>query len=61
MIKKADQSFSEDRRQVAEGMPSILGMGRRDFFNAEVAKGDAEERRVFAAQYRLVPMPTELI
>jgi hypothetical protein len=49
MIKKADGSSYEDRRQVAEGMLSILEMGRLDFFNAEVAKGDAEERRVFAS------------
>jgi hypothetical protein len=52
---------SEDRRQVAEGIPSSFGMGRLDFFNAEVAKGDAQKRRVFALQSRLITMPTEIM
>jgi hypothetical protein len=56
MIKKA-----EDRRQVEEGIPSSFGMGRLDFFNAEVAKGDAQEHRVFVLQSQLITMPTEII
>ncbi|AFZ16816.1 hypothetical protein Mic7113_0917 [Allocoleopsis franciscana PCC 7113] len=38
-----------------------VGVGIRDVFNAEAAKGHAEERRVFAPPSQLIRMPTELI
>jgi hypothetical protein len=31
------------------------------FFNAEIAKGHAEERRVFGVQSQFISMPTEII
>lgn len=47
----------------AEGRGDAIDLwdGKTGVFNAEVAKGDAEERRVFAPQSRLIPMPTEII
>ncbi|AFZ20196.1 hypothetical protein Mic7113_4510 [Allocoleopsis franciscana PCC 7113] len=51
MIKKA-----EGRRDVID-----LWDGKTGVFNAEVAKGDAEERRVFVSQSWLIPLPMEII